>query len=79
MKFKVCTRRNQHRKNVMQNKLDYYGIVQHSQVCEKGIEWDSLTMLKFETNKFERKVREALEIQYHECGLEKGGVNLDDG
>ena len=34
-KFKICTRGNQHRKNVLQNKLDYSGIVQYSQVCEK--------------------------------------------
>ena len=32
-----------------------------------------------ETNRFERKVREVLEIQYHKCGPKKGGMNLDDG
>ena len=78
-KFKIYTRGNQHLKNVMQNKLDYSGIVQHSHVCEKGIEWDSLTTLKVETNRFERKVQEALEIQYNEFGLKKGGMNLDNG
>ena len=78
-KFKICTRGNQHRKNMTQNILDYSGIVQHSQLCGKGIEWESLTTLKVETNRFERKVREALEIQYHECGPNKGGMNPDDG
>ena len=39
----------------------------------------SLTTLNVENNKFDRKVREALEIQYHECGSKKGGMNLDDG
>ena len=78
-KFKICSRGSQHRNNVIQNKIDYSGVVQHSRDCDKGIEWESLTTLKVETKRFERKVREALEIQYHECGPKKGGMNLDDG
>ena len=70
-KPKICSRGNQHRKNLTQNKIDYSGIVQHSLKCDKGIEWESLTTLKVETNRFERKVLEALEIQYHECGPKK--------
>ena len=35
--------------------------------------------MKVERNRFNRKVREALEIQLHECGPEKGGINQDDG
>ena len=35
--------------------------------------------LKVEANRFNRKVRESLEIQYHGCGPKKGGMNLDDG
>ena len=34
---------------------------------------------KIEKNKFDRKVREALEIQYNSCGPGNGGMNLDDG
>ena len=30
-------------------------------------------------NKFERKVREALEIQKHDCYYTKGGMNQDKG
>ena len=78
-KLKICSRGNQHRKNLTQNIIDYSGIVQHSLKCDKGISWESLTTLKVETNRFERKVWEALEIQYHECGPKKGGMNLDDG
>ena len=78
-KFKICSRGDQYRKNVIQNKIDYCGTTQHSQKCNKGIEWESLTALKVENNKFDRKVRGALEIQYHECGPKKGGMNLDDG
>ena len=34
--------------------------------------------IKVEPNRFDRKVREALETQHHECGPSKGGINLDD-
>ena len=30
-------------------------------------------------NKFDRLVREALEIQRHESGPKQGGINLDNG
>ena len=77
-KFKICSRGDQHRKNVIQNKIDYSGTTQHSQKCDQCIEWESLPTLKVENNKFDRKVREALEIQYHQCGPKKGGMNFDD-
>ena len=45
-KFKICPRGDQHRKNVIQNKIDYSGTTQHSQKCYQGIEWESLPTLK---------------------------------
>ena len=30
-------------------------------------------------NAFDRKVREALEIELNQCGPKQGGMNLDDG
>ena len=50
-----------------------------TEISDKGIEWESLTTLKVKNNKFDRKVQEALGIQYHECEPKKGGMNLDDG
>ena len=47
-KLKICSRGNQHGKNLTQNEIDYSGIVQHSLKCDKGIEWESLTTLKVE-------------------------------
>ena len=48
--------------------------------CENGdILWDELETLKVERNKFDRKVREALEIEYNQCGPKHGGMNLDNG
>ena len=35
--------------------------------------------MKIQPRRFDRKVREALEIQFNECGPKKGGINLDDG
>ena len=78
-KLKICTRGQQHEKNVRQNLKDDSGIVLHSRKCDKGIDWENMKTLKIENNRFDRKVREALEIQYHESGPKKGGMNLDDG
>ena len=35
--------------------------------------------IKVESNRFDRKVREALEIQHQKCGPSERGINLDDG
>ena len=35
--------------------------------------------VKVEYNRFNRKVREALEIQLNKCGPSEGGMNLDNG
>ena len=78
-KLKICTRGSQHHKNTMEKKIDKSGIALHSSECEKEIDWENIKTIKVEYNRFERKVREALEIQYHECGPKKGGMNLDDG
>ena len=78
-KLKVSTRGKQHVRNVIQNKIDTSGIVLHTRICNKGIDWDSLKTLKVEPKRFDRKVREALDIQYNRCGPKQGGMNLDDG
>ena len=78
-KLKVLTRGKQHEKNVRQNRIDASGIVMHAQKCNEEIDWDSLRTLKVEPKRFDRKVREALEIQYRQCGPKQGGMNLDDG
>ena len=42
-------------------------------------DWDETVTLKVEPKRFERKFREALEIQRWQCGPANGGLNLDDG
>jgi len=77
--MKVCTRGEQHHKNVIKDKVDDSGIVIHSRKCSEEIHWENIKTLKVENNRFDRKVREALEIQYQESGPGKDGMNLDDG
>ena len=42
-----------------------------------SILWEQTDTIKSEMNRFDRKVREALEIQYHKCGPKDGSMNLD--
>ena len=79
-KLKVSTRITQHEKNVSDEKWDVSGITNHARTCEEGFEWDKTSTLKIEENKFDRKVREALEIQYRGTSPRNDhGLNLDDG
>ena len=55
-------------------------VAAHAKTCNNGtIDWNSVETVKVENNRFNRKVREALEIQYNKCGPKQGGYNLDDG
>ena len=56
----------QHKKNVEDEKWDLSGITNHAKICKEGMKWDDASLLKMEENKFDRKVREALEIQFRE-------------
>ena len=54
------------------------GVASHSRLC-KEVEWEKIETLKVERHRFDRKVREALEIQLHKSGPENGGMNKDWG
>ena len=54
------------------------GAAKHTKDCD-GIKWEEARTLTRETKKFEREVREALEIQKNECGPNQGGMNIDLG
>ena len=78
--LKVSTRVKQHKKNVEDEKWDLSGITNHAKICKEGMKWDDVSLLKMEENKFDRKVREALEIQFRETAPHSDhGLNLDDG
>ena len=78
-KLKICTRGDQHYKNTIDGNIEKSALALHSINCTGQIEWENIKTIKVEPNRFERKVRESLEIQYQECGPRKGGINLDDG
>ena len=59
------------------NKEKPSGVIQHNKNCASSI--DNATTLKREEKWFPRKVREAMEIQYHNSEPENGGMNLDSG
>ena len=61
--LKTSTRIEQHKKSINDEKWDLTGISDHAKNCKVGLEWKDTTILKIEGKKFDRKVREALEIQ----------------
>ena len=78
-KLRVCTRTDQHKDYVVKKKHGQSGIANHALLNNCVPDWDNTETLKVEPKKFERKVREALEIQRWRCGPANGGLNLDDG
>ena len=78
-KMQIQTRNSQHKKDVSNERCEKSAVSFHKKHCNGDILWKETETIKVEKNKFDRKVREALEIQYNECGPEKGGMNLDHG
>ena len=77
-KLQIRTRNKQHHDYARREKWDMSGAALHSKVCD-GLRWDQTETVKIEKNRFDRRVREALEIQYNKCGPKNGGMNLDIG
>ena len=77
-KLQIRSRNEQHHENARKQKWDQSGVVSHSRLCD-GVQWSEIETVSVERNKFDRKVREALEIQYNKCGPGYGGMNLDEG
>ena len=78
-KLQIRTRGIQHKQNVDKKQLEKSAIALHQSNCSGTIEWEKLKTIKVEAKRFEREVREALEIQFNQCGPEKGGMNIDSG
>ena len=70
----------QHKKSIQDEKWDLTGISNHAKVCKQGFEWENTKTLTVEQKKFQRKVREALEIQLQDTSPHsEHGLNQDDG
>ena len=79
-KLKVSSRTRQHIKTIENEKWDSSGVSFHAKTCKEGFDWDGVSTLKVESRKFDRKVREALEIQFQETSpRNEHGLNQDDG
>ena len=78
-KIQIRNRTLQHQDCVEKNNITQSALAFHRKSCQAPIDWDEVITLKDESRRFERKVREALEIQRHRCGPKNGGMNLDDG
>ena len=68
-------RRQRRRKEQWKNS----GAAQHARTCPHGPNFGEVETVTVEHRKFERGVRESLEIQRHRSAPKFGGINLDDG
>ena len=78
-KKKICTRAAEHEKYVENGEWEKSGVAAHSRQCEESIDFENTETVKVIYNRFDRKVRETLEIQLNECHYTKGGMNPDKG
>ena len=78
-KKKIETRLKEHSTNVTKEEIDKSGVAQHSKICPGTIKFDEASTVAVIHNKFNRKVRETLEIQKHDCHYTLGGMNPDKG
>ena len=62
--LKISSRNEQHETDIFNGKWQVSGITQPAELCDEGFNWKNILTLKVEDNKFDRKVREALEIQF---------------
>ena len=76
-KVQIATRGGQHELYVSKGQWEKSGAALHQRDC--GCGFAAIKTIKVERNKFDRLVREALEIQYHQSGPSEGNINQDDG
>ena len=76
---KVSTRTQQHQQSVYNGNWEKSGVTEHAKTCHGIIDWSTVGTLKVESRTFERKIKEAIEIQYYQTGPRDGGMNQDDG
>ena len=75
-KLKVSTRIKQHERTIKDRKWDS----QEFPSTQKPAKRDSIETFKIEDRRFDRKVRESLEIQFWETSpRNEHGLNQDDG
>ena len=78
-KKRICTRVNEHVENVKKGEWEKSAVAEHSKNCPGNILFDNAETVAVVNKAFERKVRETLEIQKHDCHIKDGGMNPDKG
>ena len=78
-KGKICSRVDQQREYVEKGQWARSGLASHAQTCDIGPLFDEARTIKPIQNRFDRCVREALEIQKNGAMPRLGGINRDDG
>ena len=78
-KKKIDTRIQEHQRNVEKKEWSKSALALHSKNCQGKIEFDKTETVSAIANRFDRKIREALEIQMHDCHYLDGGMNTDKG
>ena len=78
-KKRVSTRLGEHRTYIEKAEWKKSGVALHSNQCSGKIEFEKAKTVAVINNKFERKIRETLEIQKHDCFKDDGGMNPDRG
>ena len=78
-KKKIATRLKEHKTNVDKDEHEKSAVALHNKNCQGEIDFDNAGTVTVEHNRFKRKVREALEIQKHDCHVSVGGMNIDKG
>ena len=78
-KLRINTRTSQHKEYVRKEQWERSGIAQHARTCQQNPNFEATKTIKVEYNTFNRRVRESLEIQKHQSGPQRGGMNNDEG
>ena len=78
-KKKISSRTKEHKTDMEKQKWDKSAVAMHSKDCNGRIEFENTETVAVENNRFNRKVREAIEIQKHDCYFNDGGINQDRG
>lgn len=78
-KKRILTRLSEHETNVDKEEWGKSAVALHSSRCDGRIQFEKAKTVAVVSGKFERKIRETLEIQKHDCHKDDGGMNPDKG
>ena len=77
-KNKILTRSIEHQQNSMKGNWEKSGATEHCLKCHGQFNWLHYSTIKVEPKYYDRKIREALEINNAKCSS-KNILNRDDG